>query len=127
MVLSQKGWRTITVHQAPFFWRARGTDWGITAVVVTAEAFAAGQKAQQLRFMLDYDNLAIPHQDDGKVIRSFSLRHHAVITPGVVRLAIERASALSPPFTGQHGLPDVSLPPNVVAELQAAARVQASG
>jgi hypothetical protein len=119
MAVPRKGWREITVGGALFFWRALGTDGGIDVVVVTKAAFARAGAAQQLRFTLDYDHRRTPH-DDG----STSLHQRAAVAPGVVRLAIERAVALSPPFTGELGLPDISLPSEALAEAQAAARVK---
>jgi len=119
MAVPKKGWRKITVRNARFFWRTLGTDWEVNAVVVTEAAFVSGKRAQQLLFTLDYD-LRLIGCGDG--FRSY--RQRAVISPGVVRMAIELSLDMWPPFTGLHGLPDVLLPASALAELQAAARVE---
>jgi hypothetical protein len=120
MAVPKKGWRRITVDDRAYSWRAIGTDWGIDVVVVTVAAFERGKSAQQLRFSLDYDHIRTPHPGGG-----VALHQQAAVAPGVIRLAIERALDLSPPFTGAHDAPDVVLPSEVVATLQASARIAA--
>jgi hypothetical protein len=119
MAVPKKGWRTIAVKERTYYWRANGTDWGIDVVIVTDAAFERGKVAQQLRFTLDYDHLETPRPAGG-----VSLHQRAAVAPGVVRLAIERALTLSPPFKGDHGAPHVTLPPELVAELQSSARLE---
>jgi hypothetical protein len=121
MAVPKKGWRKITVGSRQYFWRAIGTDWGIDVIVVTHDAFQPGSAAQQLRFTFDYDHEQTPFETP--TVRGISLRQRAVVAPGVVRAAIERACASTPPFIGAVGLPDVSLDPKTVAHLQALARV----
>jgi hypothetical protein len=120
MAVPRKGWRRITVDDRTYSWRATGTDWGIEVVVVTAAAFERGKNAQQLRFNLDYDHIHTPHPGGG-----VALYQQAAVAPGVIRLAIERALDLSPPFTGAHDAPDVVLPGEIAAKLQASARIGA--
>ena len=118
MAVPKKGWRRITVDDRTYSWRAIGTDSGIDVVVVTAAAFERGKRAQQLRFSLDYDHIRTPHLGGG-----FALHQQAAVAPGLIRLAIEHARDLSPPFTGAHDAPDAVLPSEVVATLQASARM----
>ncbi|HET9954324.1 MAG TPA: hypothetical protein VFQ61_07465 [Polyangiaceae bacterium] len=117
MAVPRKGWREITVCDTTFYWRTFGTDGGLKVVVVTAAAFAHGNSAQQLRFTLDYDHERSPHSDGGA-----RLYQRAAVAPSVVRLAIERAVSLLPPFTGENGQANMSLPADVLAEIQACAR-----
>lgn len=123
MTVSRKGWRRIVVGGQAYHWRATGTDWGIDVVVVTEAAFEPSTTSQQLRFTLDYDHDWRPYSGGGRT----SKRQRAVVGPGVVRLALERALALSPPFTGGHGAPNIALPRETVTQLQSAARLSAGG
>lgn len=118
MAVPKKGWRKISVAGRVFFWRADGNDWGINVAIVTDDAFRRGEKAQQLAFLLDYDHLRTP-LGGGAV----GLTQRAAVAPGVIRLAIERALAAEPPFTGVAGKPDVTLSPEALAEVQAQARI----
>jgi len=120
MAVPKKGWRRITVENRTYSWRAIGTDGGIDVVIVTAAAFERGKSAQQLRFNLDYDHFRTPHPGGG-----FALHQQAAVAPGVIRLAIEHSLSLSPPFTGEHGAPDIFIPNEIIAELQASARIEA--
>jgi hypothetical protein len=119
MAVPKKGWRTIVVAERTYYWRANGNDWGIEVAIVTEAAFVRGKEAQQLRFTLDYDHLRTP-----LLGRGVSLHQRAAVAPGVIRLAIERSLALSPPFTGEHGVPHVTLQPEVLAEVQSSARFE---
>jgi hypothetical protein len=112
MALSKKGWRKIRVADADWFWRALGRDWGIEVVIVGAAAFVPGQRAQQLTFTLGYAHERTPHG------MGVHLRQTTAIAPGVVRLALQRALAASPPFTGEAGLEDVTLPKADLLEVQ---------
>jgi len=123
MAVPRNGWRTIVVSDSQYRWRAIGTDFGIKVVVVTDAAFERGKAAQQLRFRLDYDHLETPFKTP--LASGVSLKQRAAVSPGVVRLAIERALTLPQPFTGKHGDPDIILESRIVAELQASARVEA--
>ncbi len=113
MAVAKKGWRKIRVADADWFWRATGTDWGISVVVVGPAAFVSGQRAQQLGFYVDYAHERTP-QGAGVV----HLRQKTAIAPGVVRLALERALAATPPFTGEAGLKDMTLPKDDLREVQ---------
>lgn len=117
MAVPKKGWRRITVASQTYSWRAIGTDYGIEVVVVTDAAFDVGKTAQQLKLNLDYNPVTTPHPGGG-----VAHRQQTAVSPGVIRLAIERALSLSPPFTGEHGAPDIRLPREIVAELKASAR-----
>ena len=122
MAVPRKGWRPLLVDQRRYFWRAIGTDWGITVVVVTEAAFTRGASAQQLAFNLDYDHLQTPHADG-----SVSLKQRAAVAPGVIRLAIQRAVASTPRFTGDIGEENITLPAQTLSELQRAARIELNG
>lgn len=118
MAVPKKGWRRLTVNEHSYFWRAIGTDWGISVVVVTEDAFIPGATAQQLTFQLRYDALQTPHPDG-----SVSLKQRAAVAPGVVALAIQHAIRSTPRFTGKIGEQNIVLPAHVLPELQAAARM----
>jgi hypothetical protein len=122
MAVPRKGWRPLLVDQHRYFWRAIGTDWGINVMVITEAAFNKGATAQQLTFTLDYDHLRTPLARG-----AVSLRQRAAVAPGVVTLAIQRAVALTPSFTGAIGKRDITLPPQIVSELQERARVEPAG
>ncbi|MFP2903527.1 hypothetical protein ACLESD_00320 [Pyxidicoccus sp. 3LFB2] len=117
MAVAKKGWRKIRVADADYFWRANGTDWGIHVVVVGPAAFVSGQRAQQLGFTLDYDALRTP------IAGGVGLWQRAAVAPGVVRFALERALAATPPFTGEAGRADVSLSKEDQQEAQRLARL----
>lgn len=122
MAVPDKGWRTVIVDGVTYYWRAAGDNHGINVVVVTAEAFARGVRAQQLVFRLEYDHLPTPRS--GGVV---GLRQRAVVAPGVVRAAIESAVASEPPFTGEIGRADVTLTAGTLASLQRIARLALPG
>ena len=88
-------------------------------MVVTDAAFAKGKRAQQLRFSLAYDHLRLPRA--GGVV---AFRQRAVVAPGVIRRAIHVARSLPSPFTGGCGAPDVVLAGEMIALLQASARLK---
>lgn len=101
-----------------FYWRTTGTDWGLILAVVTEKAFICSKTSQQLRITFEYDHLQIPIAPD--VVR---LRQRAAITPRIVRLAIEKAKVMTPPFTGEIGVPDIVLAPPFLGELQEEAKI----
>lgn len=113
MAVPKKGWRKITVNEKQYFWRAIGTDWGINGVIVTDEAFVRGQSSQQLLFNIDYDHDETPLS--GGVIR---LQQQAVISPGLIRLAIKLGMKKHPPFTGEVGKENIILQGNDIDVLQ---------
>jgi hypothetical protein len=88
MSLAKRDWRPLAADGVGYFWRASGTDDGISVVVVTADAFAPGRRGQQLGFLVDYPT---------------------VVSPGVVRRAVDYAVRARPPFTGRAGEADVRL------------------
>jgi hypothetical protein len=118
VAVPRKGWRSIAVSDHHYFWRAIGRDWSISVVVVTEAAFARAGTAQQLRFELSYDPL--------REKRPQSETHHqrAVVSPAVVRRAIEIATELTPPFTGDHGKPHMTLPAEFDDAIRELARVE---
>jgi hypothetical protein len=119
VAVPKKGWRKLAIDDSVYYWRASGHEWGLDVVVVTDDAFQRGTTAQQLVFRLDYDHECTP------LVGPFdgvSLRQRAAISPAVVRAAIERARIATPPFTGEIGLPDVTLDSSVLDKLQALAR-----
>ena len=118
MAVPRKGWRKISVEERVYHWRANGNDWGIDVVVVTEDAFRRGERAQQLVFTLDYDHLRTP-LGNGVV----AVRQRAAVAPAIVRLAIEHALSVEPPFLGIAGAADVTLNPQALAEVQARARI----
>src|SRR6187397_2529435 len=98
MAVPKKGWRKLTVEATEYYWRAIGTDWGISVVVATENAFRRGATAQQLRFSLDYDQRRVPFTTaHGEGV---SLHQRAAVAPGIVHAAIESSLALPRPFTG---------------------------
>jgi hypothetical protein len=122
MAVPKKGWRPLVVNQRRYFWRAIGTDGGINVVVVTEAAFTRGATAQQLTFELDYN-----HTYTQLYAGAFSMKQRTAVAPGVVALAIQRALALSPSFTGDVGKENITLPRQVVIELQQRARIGSAG
>ena len=120
MAVSKRGWRRISVGGRSYFWRARGTDYGIEVVVVTDLAFEHGQRGQQLSMQLSYDHLQLPLNDTGS---HQLLLQRAVVSPFVVRGAIEIALEMTPPFTGGCGLEDVRIPREKLKDVQCRARV----
>jgi hypothetical protein len=118
MAVPKKGWRKITVDDRRFYWRTLGSDWVITLVVVTDAAFIPQATSQQLRVSFKYDYLETPNTWGGA-----TLTQQAAITPKIVRLAIEQAMKMEPPFTGEIGAEDISLNPAILQELQQQARV----
>ncbi len=121
MAVPKKGWRKLTVDNRHFYWRTIGTDWGITLVVVTDAAFVSGKAAQQLKVNFDYD-----HYRTQVAVGVTTLRQQAAITPKIVRLAIERAMAMDPPFTGEIGAEVMLLAQEILQELQQEARTTSS-
>jgi len=117
MAVPRKGWRTITVDEKLYYWRATGTDWDLSVAVVTSEAFERGETAQQLRFHLNYD-----HRREPMIGGGVALHQRAAVTPGVIRRAIHVATAMTPSFTGVHGQPDIILEGTLLDLLQAEAR-----
>ncbi|MBK8259678.1 MAG: hypothetical protein IPK82_44350 [Polyangiaceae bacterium] len=117
MAVPRRGWRSVIVDQRRYFWRAIGGDCGIEVIVITEMAFTVGATAQQLTFRLGYDHLQISRSDGSKL-----WRQHAAVAPGVVRLAIQYATASTPSFTGNIGEQNIALPDHFLPELQAAAR-----
>lgn len=103
MGISRKGKRLLTIGDERYFWCSHGTDYGIAVVVVTEDAFVHGQRGQQLGFSVPYGELVVAHDTH------WSGRSHTVVTPGVVRRAIDLAKRAAPPFTGRAGEPDLLL------------------
>ena len=118
MAVPKKGWRKLTVDNHHFYWRTIGTDWGITLVVVTDAAFIPNKTSQQLRITFDYDQLRTQIAPG-----AVALTQRVVITPRIVRLAIEQAIAMEPAFTGEIGAEDISLASAILQEFQQQARV----
>ncbi len=111
MSSSRKGKRRLVVDGVAYHWVARGTDYGgVTVGVATDEAFVPGQRGQWLHFKVPYD--VVTGTGGG-----CSASQRAAVTPALVRRAIELARGLEPPFTGRAGLPDQSLPSELVATL----------
>jgi hypothetical protein len=114
MASPERGWRKITHETRRYYWRAKGTDDGISVVIATDESFVAGQSGQKLLFSLDYEQKLI--QQDG-----VSLRLATIVSPKVVSLAIQYALTTNPPFTGEPEGKDMWLEGLIVAKLQQAA------
>lgn len=82
-------------------------------MVITDEAFVRGQASQQLTFNIDYDHKRVSIGEG-----SFSLQQQAVISPAVIRLAIEIGSKKTNSFTGEVGKNNVVLEGDDVVKLQ---------
>ncbi len=96
MAIGRKGWRPITVGGDQYFWKAGlDDDWdgSLVVTVVTDVAFRSGCTGQQLGFWLPYPGFP----------------QAGVVTPRIVRLAIELGLDADPPFTGADREPNLAL------------------
>ena len=118
MALSKKGWRKITVNENLYYWKTKGTDWGINTVIVTSEAFISGQTSQKILFNLDYINFDYPINNQQNSV--------TIVTPRVIHLAIEIALSKKLPFTGKPNMSDVILKREDIDRLYLKAQMEIS-
>lgn len=119
MAITGKGWRAIMVNGRRYLWQAIGDDGLIRVIIATRTTVTKDGRPQQLRFSLGYHHSPTTRLEGGVCLHSGARLHQRTsVSPGVVALAIRRALASNPPFTGDLGKEDVTLAPEVVCELQ---------
>ena len=113
MAASRKGMRSLVVGPSRYFWRAKGSDNGITVAITTDGSFVSGQHGQWLHLVVPYNSMSAAHRD------SWSLHQRASVQPGLIRRFIEAAQTRTPPFTGRDGDQDIRLDDTEVAAILA--------